>query len=517
MPLSFISMRATRSGERARRAAYAVLALAVGGRLIAAALVPLAPDETYYWEWSRRLAAGYLDHPPVIALVIRLGTMLLGATPLGVRIGSVVAGAIASAVLVRVAGTLGGEAAMLRAAAMIACMPLAQVGLSLATPDASLLLFWSLALAALVAVLRPQTSPRARTLAWALTGLAFGAALSTKYTALLLLASAGIALIAQPPLRQILATRGPYIALAIALLVFSPNLAWNATHGWTSFAYQLAHGLAVHRGSPLRHETQLLGGQIALVSPLLLAALAIPVYRALKHREDPVRTTLAIIAAVTWLAFALSALRSAVEPNWQAPAYLSAIVLAASYEGCDRWRRLVRNGCVLGGVMTLLIYAHAIVPFVPLDVAHDPTAAGFGWDALATHVDAARHAPYAPTSTSAAAWIGGERYQEASELAFHLRDHPEAVTVDVHGRPNQYDLWPQFSQRARAGDRLVLVLGLYTLPDDDQVIAALRPDFDSVSLRDVVALRRGAVVRAWRRVWVLDGWRGSWPRTELAR
>lgn len=517
MPLSFISMRATRSGERARRAAYAVLALAVGGRLITAALVPLAPDETYYWEWSRRLAAGYLDHPPVIALVIRLGTMLLGATPLGVRIGSVVAGAIASAVLVRVAGKLGGETAMLRAAAIIACMPLAQIGLSLATPDASLLLFWSLALAALDAALRPQTSPRARTLAWALTGLSLGAALSTKYTALLLLASAGIALFAQPPLRHILATRGPSIALAIALLVFAPNLAWNATHRWTSFAYQLAHGLAVHRGSPLRHEVQLVGGQIALVSPLLLAALAIPVYRALKQRDDPVRTTLAMIAAVTWLVFSVSALRSAVEPNWQAPAYLSAIVLAASYEGGDRWRQLVRSGCVLGGIITLLIYAHTIVPIVPLDAAHDPTAAGFGWDALATHVDAARHEPYALTTPSIAAWIGGERYQEASELAFHLRDHPDAVTVDVHGRPNQYDLWPQFSQRARAGDRLVLVLGLYTLPDDDPVIAALRPHFDSVSLREVVALRRGAVVRAWRRVWVLDGWRGSWPRTELAR
>ena len=517
MPLSFISMRATESGERARRAAYAVLALAVGMRLIAAALVPLAPDETYYWEWSRRLAAGYLDHPPVIALVIRLGTMVLGATPIGVRIGSVVAGAIASAVLVRVAGGLGGDRAMLRAASMIACMPLAQIGLSLATPDASLLLFWSLALAALVAALREQRAPRARTVAWALTGLALGAALSAKYTALLLLASVGIALLAQPPLRHTLATRGPYIALAIALVVFAPNLAWNATHGWTSFAYQLAHGLAVHRGSALHHEMQLLGGQIALVSPLLLAALAIPTCRALRRRDDPVRTTLAIIAAVTWLAFAVSALRSAVEPNWQAPAYFSAIVLAASYEGGERWRRLVRNACVAGGAMTLLIYAHMIVPIVPINIAHDPTVAGFGWDTLAARVDAARRAPFTSATTASAAWIGGERYQEASELAFHLNDHPVAVTVDVHGRPNQYDLWPQFSQRARAGDRLVLVLGLYTLPDNDPVIAALKPHFATVALREVVALRRGAVVRAWRRVWVLDGWRGSWPRAELAR
>jgi hypothetical protein len=48
------------------------------------------------------------------------------------------------------------------------------------------------------------------------------------------------------------------------------------------------------------------------------------------------------------------------------------------------------------------------------------------------------------------------------------------------------------------------------------VIAALAPHFERVSLREVVALRRGSTVRARRRVWVLDGWRGSWPEAELA-
>ena len=119
------------SDPKAHRAAWLVLAVAVALRLAAAALVPLAPDETYYWEWSRRLAAGYLDHPPAIAMFVRIGTMLLGATSIGVRLGSVLAGALASAMLVRVAGALGGDRAMLRAAVIIACMPLAQIGLTL--------------------------------------------------------------------------------------------------------------------------------------------------------------------------------------------------------------------------------------------------------------------------------------------------------------------------------------------------------------------------------------------------
>jgi 4-amino-4-deoxy-L-arabinose transferase-like glycosyltransferase len=520
-PLSFTSMRTHELDTNARRAAWGVLAIAIAVRLVAAALVPLVPDETYYWEWSRHLAAGYLDHPPAIALVIRLGTLMLGDTMLGVRIGSVVAGALASVVLVRIAGSLGGDRARLRAAAIIACMPLAQLGLALATPDATLLLCWALALAALVAVVRGAEEGSATLIAWAMLGLALGTALSTKYTAFLLIAGIAIALVAnRGPHRSprcALRTGAPLLALAAALAIFAPNLIWNSRHHWLSFAYQLAHGLTAHRGSPLTHEAQLLGGQLGLVSPLLFAVLAIPVWRAMAaRRDDALRFALAMIAAVTWLAFVVSALRSAVEPNWQAPAYLSAIVLAATYDGGtlgERWRTLLRAACALGAAMTIGIYAHAITPFVPTNVALDPTLAGFGWDTVAAHVELAR----ADASSGATSWVAGERYQEASELAFHLPDHPVTFAIDIHARASQYDLWPPFPRYARTGDRLVLVLGLFTHPDDDPVIAALRPHFDRVTLREVVALKRGSIVRAQRRIWVLDGWRGSWPEVELAR
>lgn len=506
-------MRLNGPEPSARRIAYAVLAGAVLARLAIAALVPLAPDETYYWEWSRRLAAGYLDHPSAIALLVRLGTLAFGATPLGVRAASVLAGAAASLVIVLVAGRLGGDRAMQRAAWIIACMPLAQVGLSLATPDAPLLLFWSLALVALAGAVRGDSARRARVLAWTLAGAAAGAAMSSKYTGILLAVGVGVALVGHPSLRRALATPGPYAGLAAALVVFAPNLLWNANHGWASFAYQLEHGLAVHRGTALAHEASLLGGQIALVSPLILAALASAVWRALRRRDDPVRTLFAVIAGVTWVAFVASALRSAVEPNWQAPAYLSAIALAASFDGGERWRRLLRGGVAIGGAITLVIYAQALVPFLPLYPSSDPTAAGAGWSALAARVDSAR----TDVHDGATAWVGGERYQEASELAFHLADHPVTFVIDVRARPSQYDLWPAFRLRAHAGDRLVLVLGVFAPAQNDPVIAALAPHFDRVALREVVAMRRGATVRAWRRVWVLDGWRGSWPSAQLAR
>ncbi|MEA3246785.1 MAG: hypothetical protein U9Q74_11580, partial [Gemmatimonadota bacterium] len=69
-----------------------IVAAALLVRLALAAVVPLFPDEAYYWEWSRRLAAGYFDHPPAIAWLVRGGTAVFGDTPFGVRFLPVLAG-----------------------------------------------------------------------------------------------------------------------------------------------------------------------------------------------------------------------------------------------------------------------------------------------------------------------------------------------------------------------------------------------------------------------------------------
>jgi dolichol-phosphate mannosyltransferase len=51
-------------------------------------LPELLPEEAYYWNYSRHLDIGYLDHPPMVAWLIRLGTMVFGQNEFGVRIGT---------------------------------------------------------------------------------------------------------------------------------------------------------------------------------------------------------------------------------------------------------------------------------------------------------------------------------------------------------------------------------------------------------------------------------------------
>src|SRR5580704_12397486 len=83
------------------RSAWIALAALTVARLLVAAVTPLSPDEAYYWVWSRALAGGYPDHPPMVALWIRVGTFVAGDGPLGVRLLAPFATALGTVLLFR--------------------------------------------------------------------------------------------------------------------------------------------------------------------------------------------------------------------------------------------------------------------------------------------------------------------------------------------------------------------------------------------------------------------------------
>jgi 4-amino-4-deoxy-L-arabinose transferase-like glycosyltransferase len=495
-----------------KRTTIAVIVVAGIVRLAIAALTPLFPDETYYWEWSRHLDFGYFDHPPMIAWLIRAGTLLAGDTPLGVRLGPVLAGVIGTLLVCMSARRVAGDRAALLAAIVFAVMPLSAAGLILATPDAPLLAAIAATMYALLRALGRPPRTHDSIAWWCAAGAMLGLAFSSKYTAILFPLGVFVGLLSRGDLRLRLKEPGPYVATVVAMLVFAPVIVWNARHDWISFTFQLRHGLGGAGGSPLKRELEFIGGQLGLVSPILFALCVVAIARSRRDPLVPIHRLLAIIPIVVFVFFMYSATRRRVEANWPAIAYLPAIVLLVAYGGSERWSKWLRGGIALAAILTLVAYVNAFVPVLPVPAGRDPAARAAGWDDLARAVDRI-YAARLPLS-SYRTWVAADRYQEASELAFHLPTHPETFSLNLSGRPNQYDLWPSFPDRAYPPrDALILVLD-----DVDGVhptAAQLRPHFTTMRQGEQVELARDGDVVKRLRIWLLEGWRGTWPKAPL--
>ena len=367
----------------------AVLQWVVGSR------IPLDPDETYYWEWSRRLALGYYDHPPAIAYLIRAGTAIFGPTALGVRFVPVLANLGGGLILLLLARRLGGA----------------------------------------------RAGP----------GAALGLGLMSKLSAVILPFGIILALLARPDLRRRLAEPGPCLAGLLATLMAVPTVVGNPA---APLVIQLRHGFGASRGSPLLQELDFVGGQIGITGGILFVLLVIAVARSLRRSAEPLRFVLAVAALSTFAVFAVSSLWHRVEANWPLPAYMPAVVLLAWSPGGRRWRRWLRGGITLGVGMVGLAYLQMLTPVLPSQ--EEMIRRGHGWDDVAHRVSILRGS-IAPAQ-GRRMWLAGNNYQDASRLDFNLPDHPGVFALNLRSRQNQYSVWPGFPDLANPGDDLVFIL-----------------------------------------------------------
>jgi 4-amino-4-deoxy-L-arabinose transferase-like glycosyltransferase len=390
-------------------------------RLGLAAVTPLAPDEAYYWVWSRALAAGYLDHPPMVALWIRAGTTLAGSAAIGVRLLGPFAAALGSWLLYDAAERLfPGRSAGVGAAALLNATLALGVGGVIMTPDTPLLLFWT---ATLWAASRLATGGAP---AWWLAAGAFtGLALTSKYTAAFLPVGLGLfALLAVPRWWR---RPEPWLGLLLAGVLFAPVVLWNADHGWVGFSRQ---GGRVADWRPQRAVgflAELVGGQLGLATPLVFVLFAVGLAAAVRRAaREPGWTLLATVSVPAVLVFLQHALGDRVQGNWPVILYPGAAIAAAGLTA-RAWRRLVWPASGLGFAVTALAYGHVVTGWPPLPA--DPVARQLaGWDALAVRAEAACRA-------AGAAFIAAEPYGVAAELAWSSPPGIEVVGVGEHWLP----------------------------------------------------------------------------------
>src|SRR6202047_242912 len=308
-----------------RNTAMTISAL-VALRAAAPAWTPLTFDEAYYWMWSKHLAGGYYDHPPMVAAVIRLGTVIAGDNELGVRLVSILLALPMSWAVFRAASILfGGQRVAATATILLNVTLMAAVGTLIVTPDAPLLVASSFVLLFLAKVLETG-----RGAWWLAVGAAIGAALLSKYTALFFGPAILIWLASVPKLRRWLISPWLYLGGVVALIVFSPVGLWDADHQWVSFIKQLGRSEVVHFKPAFIAE--LIPTQIAFATPLVFVLGAMGLY-ALSRREGGALGARVLISAIFWtitLYFIWHSLHARVKANWLAPVYPAFAIAAAA-------------------------------------------------------------------------------------------------------------------------------------------------------------------------------------------
>src|SRR3982074_2959446 len=154
----------------------------------------------------------------MVALLIRLGTLISGDTELGVRLVSILLALPMSFAVYRSAEMLfGGQRVAATATTLLNVTLMAAIGTMSVTPDAPLLVASSFVLFCLAKVLATG-----RGAWWLAVGVAVGAALLSKYTALFFGPAILIWLIAVPKLRRCLISPCLSLGGIVAFAIFSP-------------------------------------------------------------------------------------------------------------------------------------------------------------------------------------------------------------------------------------------------------------------------------------------------------
>jgi hypothetical protein len=312
-----------------------------------AAQMDVDADEAYYWFYSRQLAWGYFDHPPLVALSIKLGE-LFGHGPFYTRLGTVLlSGATVYFCFKALPGYLAHVPTYL---AVFASAVLLHAYAFIATPDASLLFFASLYFYAYKRYLQHHTAPFILLLAFAITGLFY-----SKYHGILLVF---FTVLSNP---RLLLKPSAWLVTGLVVVAYIPHLWWQYQHGWPTFRYHL-----VERGAgkySFSKTTDYLAGQLFIWGPLTTIPVLVLLFRQRRSYDLYERVHMFTVCGV-FLVFLLSSFRSNVEPHWTLVAAPSVIVLILKviYTASEKWQRRLRTLFLLN---ILLIVGLRVLFLVP--------------------------------------------------------------------------------------------------------------------------------------------------------
>ena len=306
-------------------------------------------DEAYYYIWGQDLSLSYYDHPPMVAYMIRLAT-LIWHSEFFVRLPALVTTSITVLVLYKLALRMFDQkTADITVIIALSCT-LMQGMFFIVTPDSPLLMFWALTLYSLYRGFFEE-----RVCFIYLAGVFAGCSLLSKYTGIIIFPGVLLFLVSNKGFRSYLARKDIYLAFLIALVIFSPVVIWNYNHQWVSFLFQINHG--VDSGHKLNFQSfgDFWGGELLVVSPIIFLSM---LYYIIRYSR--INTTSPKLAFLFWnyvfgmAFFAYFSLFKHTEANWPAPIYLSGMIILAYWLGKSNNKWVYKSSVIFVFLVLLL-------------------------------------------------------------------------------------------------------------------------------------------------------------------
>ncbi len=385
----------------------------VAADLLQALLMEVHSDEAYYFLYGQYPALGYYDHPPMVGWMTALGSMLYGASNLGIRLFTVLAHAITIVIIWNIAGLKNPDGRQVKLFFIVAasCIMFQVYGF-MTTPDPWLLLFTALFLYAYKRFLERETWSNTLLLAMAMAGMLY-----SKYHGVLIIL---ITVVSNPRL-----TLRPkaWAAVLLTAVLMLPHLWWQIANDFPAVRYHLS---ARSTGFSFGDMLGYLPVQLAVFNPVTIYAFLLILTGARRSRDQFEKTCRYLVVGFIAFFF-LMTLKGHVEPQWTVAASvpLISVVFSRSLDS-TRLQSLAWKWILPTIGLTVIARILLITPLLPQSLGFHGKKAQY--DALA-----------GKTGTDTPV-VFCSSFQNPSLFRFFTGGQATALS-SVTTRTTQFDIW----------------------------------------------------------------------------
>lgn len=440
-------------------------------KVLIASQYELVSEEAQYWLWSKHLQLSYYSKPPLIAYLNWLSTTLLGDTVGAIRINAVILGFLTSIFTYLLAWELfKDQPTAFLAAVLTNIFPFLLHSSIIFTPDSPLLLFW---IGAMFFFWKAAQTGNWEW--WILFGLSVGLGSLSKYTIFLIFIP--LALFSWKYHRETFKSRGFFLSILIALLLFSPVIYWNIRQNGVGLLH-LIHLAGFNNytqsvGKLLLNLLVFTAGQGIILLPFYQYPLLVRKFRQNAFTKEEMFLLLPVISMFIFFLLISMIRHSGAYMNWAMFAYTGMPILFAhfAFSGKKVKLNLQISTLVAIGVLLFISFTLPANKIIPLGTKN-PANKMIGWAQLAANIDSLKR-----SFPDESCYVFSTSYHIASELSFYMEDQPQAYFLNMNSRMTQFDLWRGTEQFINTGKTGILV-------DWEKITPAVREGYSTILKED---------------------------------